>query len=236
MKEKVEINKYLNEVYAAPILTTNYKSIKLMIENNNNRYEIMLQELIHDFEVLKCKDMISKFNRLDADIELKGSKKVVFETISNYLISLSNEDLESIAIKLKWLSMNEMLNTSPSYQRELVWDLKRKQEYILFRLQGGEDILTFNMSNNLHEPFEVVDGQQRLNAIIEFYEGKFSINYNGQKLYINDILWPNIPIMYRRTNFTNRGKLIQYYIDLNTGGVIHSANDIDVAKSELANL
>lgn len=234
--DKVKIDRYLSEIHAAPILTTSYKSVSRMIENYNSRHEIMLSELIASFEPLKKKDMITKFDELSADIELKGSKTVVFNTISEYLTSLSLDELSNVAKIYDWVTMEEMLNSQPDYQRELVWDLNKKQNYILYRLQGGEDNMTFNISDNLQEPFEVVDGQQRLNAIIEFYEGKFSINYKGQDLFLRDIEWPNIPIVYRRTNFTDKCKLIQYYIDLNTGGVLHSNEDISVATKELDRL
>lgn len=66
---------------------------------------------------------------------------------------------------------------SPPYQRGLVWTIKHKQ-YFIDSIARGYPIpdLFYYMKENGNTTYEVIDGQQRTNAIIEFKDNKFRLH------------------------------------------------------------
>jgi len=70
------------------------------------------------------------------------------------------------------------LYTSPEYQRDYVWTLEDKQQLIrsVFH-QTDIGKLVFLTKDNDYR-LEVIDGKQRLNALMEFREGRFA--YEGR--------------------------------------------------------
>jgi hypothetical protein len=85
-----------------------------------------------------------------------------------------------------------------------------------------------NDSSNL----VLVDGKQRLSAILDFIDNKVPV-FGGY--YCNEIeglkLWKfNITIAI---NSLSEADAVRWYISMNTGGSIHTARDIEVAKQYL---
>lgn len=81
-------------------------------------------------------------------------------------------------------------------QRGLVWSLEKKQAFVLqilktYKVSGGISafdklrVVTNKIEGVTH--WQVIDGKQRLNAIIDFYNAKFPINVDGKDYYINQI-------------------------------------------------
>jgi len=68
------------------------------------------------------------------------------------------------------------INEQPLYQRQAVWNAKKKSKLIDSILRGF-DIPKFYITPGQGDvEFEVVDGQQRMTAIWDFMEGKFTIS------------------------------------------------------------
>jgi len=77
------------------------------------------------------------------------------------------------------------VNFDPEYQRELCWNLEDKQQLIESIFQDV-DIGKFVFRKLPYAPHpaphcEIVDGKQRLNALLEFYEGRFE--WRGMTYY-----------------------------------------------------
>lgn len=66
------------------------------------------------------------------------------------------------------------MNLRPEYQRRLVWDRKKKSLFIESLLMNVPIPPVFLYEIDLSR-YEVMDGQQRLNAILEFYENQFTL-------------------------------------------------------------
>jgi hypothetical protein len=68
------------------------------------------------------------------------------------------------------------IDTSPDFQRPAVWSLGQKQ-LLIDTILRGYDIpkLYWRKLNNSPAQYEVVDGQQRLRTIFEFYAGNFNL-------------------------------------------------------------
>lgn len=69
------------------------------------------------------------------------------------------------------------INLGPSYQRESVWTKSQKQ-LLIDSLLRGIDIpkLYFRVFNNSEKTYEVVDGQQRLRTILDYYRDMFELD------------------------------------------------------------
>ncbi len=130
-------------------------------------------------------------------------------------------------------------NTHPNYQRPLVWTLKQKQDFVLFILRGGRSDLIvsdnfarddIDLLNDMNiADYDFIDGQQRINALIDFYNGKFDIEFNGQILNNKTYDVNKISVTVGILNFKNLQQILQYYIDINTLGSQHEVNDIKIA-------
>lgn len=70
----------------------------------------------------------------------------------------------------------------PTYQRSKVWSKPKKQKFIDTILKGWH-VPKLYFRKIANDSFECVDGQQRLNAIFEFYENKLPLSEESAKFY-----------------------------------------------------
>ena len=126
---------------------------------------------------------------------------------------------------------------SPPYQRDFVWTLDQKRLYIEFLLRGGRNGLDirFNMPGyvatypgaDVAVRMELVDGKQRVNAAQEFLDDKFSV-FDGN--FASDFEHQRFPV-----NFTFHvmelapAEVVNFYISFNSGGTLHTADDMKKA-------
>lgn len=131
----------------------------------------------------------------------------------------------------------------PEYQRDLVWTLKQKQNLIKSILYGnpiGDFLVKKEFGkdangrpNELEIIWSIIDGQQRVNTIREFFSNKFKIdnkyfkdlNYWDAKNFIETEI-----TLYSIENITLEQE-IEIYLNRNIGGTKHSKKDIDKAKN-----
>lgn len=92
----------------------------------------------------------------------------------------TNLDQKSVA-QLTDLFRNNMLAPNSEYQRGAVWSLTQKKKLIDSVLRGYQLPLIYlhhivrEIAGHRREDFEIIDGQQRINALYEFAEGAFSL-------------------------------------------------------------
>lgn len=88
-------------------------------------------------------------------------------------------------------------NLRPEYQRRLRWDKKKKSKLIESFIMNIPVPPIFLYEKDLGQ-FEVMDGQQRLNAIAEFWQGGFSLT--GLEIWkpLNDRTYAELPPLIRR--------------------------------------
>ena len=77
------------------------------------------------------------------------------------------------------------------YDEKAQWSLAEKKEFIMDILNGypiGEFILSMTINNDTGRvKYKVINGNKRINAIIDFVENKFSINAIGEELSFSDL-------------------------------------------------
>jgi hypothetical protein len=102
---------------------------------------------------------------------------------------------------------NQRFYVNRRYQRKLVWTIEEKKAFIDSILQGFPvPIILLAETERDHESvYEIIDGMQRLNAVISFIEGEFDIprDIMGQAKYFD------LQTMVESKSLLDQGKLQQ---------------------------
>ena len=153
-----------------------------------------------------------------------------------------------IRFLIKYISENQ-LDLNPPYQRDYVWTIEQKQSFVKALIQGQTTIKPTYLYNNcsVNEPmYEVLDGKQRINAVLSYMKHEFSIN----GLYYRDLSavdarkFLKIPVEYTRIKYFHpqhghitmplRNK-IELFLQINEYGQRMSDKDLEKAKRFLIN-
>ena len=124
-----------------------------MSENLNDDFE---EGEINFSELYSPKDTIEEQYK-------KGIFRVVYQSNNFFMPQL-----------LEMIKNKEILNIRPEYQRRLRWDNKRKSLLIESLLLNIPIPPLFFYEKDMAS-YEVMDGQQRINAIKEFYNNEFKL-------------------------------------------------------------
>ena len=150
-------------------------------------------------------EMISKKKRKDSNGE------PYFYKLKQYSIF---DDLNIIEITSDVRGMlneytNNVYDFNPEYQRDLVWSTEQKQAFIKALMIGDVDLCpTFIAEPYSKEKrkreYEVLDGKQRMMAIIDYIRGEFPV----EGFYYKDLSLGDVSrLMYSPFKY----KLIKYY-------------------------
>lgn len=141
-------------------------------------------------------------------------------------ISYSNQVLKSL-IHYKFESG---LNLNPTYQRELVWTLEDKQNYIdsIFNyVDLGKIALILEPIQDVYTPaYEVLDGKQRISCIVDYYTDQFcfknryysELSKEDQLNFLNRNI--SIGVINNENNKLTLKDKINMFIKINTFGKI----------------
>jgi len=117
------------------------------------------------------------------------------------------------------------IDMEPDYQRELVWNESQKVA-LIDSIYKNIDIGKFTFIKRKYDPndhfhLEVLDGKQRIKAILDFYECR--IKYKG--FTFNEMNWRDqyhfrgYHINWAETDHLTDEQKYRYFLKLNTGGV-----------------
>lgn len=154
-------------------------------------------------------------------------------------------DFKNYPIKdfIDWYE-HQSLILSPKFQRNNVWNTQAKS-YLIDTILRGLPIPPIFMKEYIDRATrktirEVIDGQQRLNAIIGFYQNDFKILKSHNKDYANlsyseldddsqiDFLGFNIPIVLVKTE--DNSIVYDMFARLNTNNMVLNKQEIRNAK------
>ncbi len=126
---------------------------------------------------------------------------------------------------------------TPDFQRDNdKWDLSRKVKFVENILAGyPTDITLFTVKNDLLDDCGILDGLQRLTALQDWFENKFSIYgdiYYSQLSHFRRTPFSSCRVSFVIHNFKTLPEAVQFYIDINEG-ISHSEEDILKAKNYL---
>lgn len=123
---------------------------------------------------------------------------------------------------------------TPEYQRGLVWEHEQK-ELLVESIMTNIPIGNIFINDRGYNHYEIVDGQQRLDAIWNFYNNNFT--WEG-------LLFKELPMeMQSRfemfvlatyiTKYKERKQIIELYYRINWAGVEHSVEELIKIDKEL---
>lgn len=132
---------------------------------------------------------------------------------------------------------NMGLDLEPDFQRPHVWTTVQQERYVKYLLKGGISARTIYLNHpgwmkSYDGDFVIVDGKQRLKAICDFIHNKVKVF----GLFYSEFEGP-LPTMcsirIEINSLQTRAEVLQWYLDLNTGGVVHSDEEIEKVKGLL---
>ena len=142
-------------------------------------------------------------------------------------VDYSSSDVDAVIHKYYHFG----INMEPDYQRDLVWT-PEQEENLIHSIFTNVDIgkMTFRHCGYTSDfMYEIIDGKQRLNTLLKFYEGR--IRYKGKTIFElnrNDrrhFLGHRISSADLR-NVTQK-QVYDYFIKLNVSGTRVADSDLD---------
>jgi Protein of unknown function DUF262 len=96
-----------------------------------------------------------------------------------------------------FVNEKKWLNLRPEYQRRLVWDTEKKSRFIESLLMNIPVPPIFLYETDLNR-YEVMDGQQRLNTILEFYDNNLVLKGLDTWAVLNGMTYSRCPPRIQR--------------------------------------
>lgn len=163
-----------------------------------------------------------------------------FTNSGHYAVNVSwnflEQQLEHYMERHKGIAPLEM---NPDFQRGHVWTQEQQIAFVEFGLQGGQTgkDIWFNCvgwMSSFKGPFVLVDGLQRLTSVLEFKQNKFPV---FDKYYFNDFTDSmdliRTDFIFHINDLDSRDKILKWYIEMNSGGVVHTQEEINRVKQLL---
>lgn len=137
-----------------------------------------------------------------------------------------------------WLNEMETdlhLNLNPDFQRGHVWSEEQQIAYVEYLLRGGQSgrEIYFNMpgwNGDWVGDFVCVDGLQRLTACMRFINDEITVF--GYKLsnFDDRLYMADVALSMNINNLKTEKEVLTWYIEMNTGGTVHTDEEIERVK------
>lgn len=131
------------------------------------------------------------------------------------------------------------LDLEPDFQRAHVWNDAKRTAYVEYRLREGQyarDVY-FNCTGwdrgEKAGPVTIVDGKQRLEAVRRFLRDELPAFGRLCSQY-EDPLRGCYDLRLHVADFADRAELLQFYLDVNAGGVVHTPAELAKVRRLLA--
>ena len=136
------------------------------------------------------------------------------------------------------------IDMDPDYQRDYIWTVDQKKAFVGAVIQNHNTIpiFWFNSEGPLENrnKVEVVDGKQRINAILGWLDNKYeAICPCGEVFWYKDIDEIGRRILGMATTLKmhfvqlSRKDVLKFYLALNSGGTIHNEKDLSKVRKML---
>lgn len=226
---------------------------KLML--NNVEYQVPNQKVVLSLDGNKLTlDFSDNWHYADvsnAEIAVSGNlvaKAAQLHKRKSYAEGFERVDLNTDFMHLLEMYKNGELFMGPVYQRDFVWTKEQKQLYIknLFEDKASIKPTFIEYSETLEDGTskrlaEVLDGKQRIKALIDFYNNEFDVEglYYKDLHYKDQFFFERLNVVYTRImNREGRKDLkletkIQLFLEINMLGTRMSDEDLKKAQSLL---
>ena len=130
---------------------------------------------------------------------------------------------------IDFVAKKKWINLRPEYQRRLVWDVKKRSAFIESLLLNIPIPTLFLYERELGR-YEVMDGQQRINAVEDFYAGKYALKGLEKWKELNGFKHSDLPEVLRRGLDRRRLSATVVVLDSTKPRPTPGAGDNDVRK------
>lgn len=152
------------------------------------------------------------------------------------LVKVINEEVETMGLQL-----------NPNFQRGHVWSEEQQISWLEYHLRGGKsgNIIYFNnpMWHSCREPkdceysdYVCVDGLQRITAIQRFIRNEITVFGSYYKEFEDGIRLLNQTMTLCVNDLKTEREVLQWYIDMNSGGTPHTDEEISKVKKMIDEL
>lgn len=163
-----------------------------------------------------------------------------FKDAGEYEVTVSLAYLETL---MEDYIKDYNLELNPDFQRGHVWTEEQQIAYVEFFLRGGVSARTIYLNCPYFTDYKVdkydmdmvcVDGLQRLTALRKFLANELPVFGH----YLNDFedkkaLLRKESLRVNVNELKTRKEVLEWYIDFNNGGTVHSREEIDRVKKLL---
>ena len=162
-----------------------------------------------------------------------------FHDFGNYRIDVP---LSSVPDQIRKWEEELGLELNPDFQRGHIWSEEQQVNYIEFLLRegrSGRDIL-FNHTKwetyqgNDDGEFVCVDGLQRITAIARFMNNEIKAFGYYFSEYEDPIRMNRFTVKFHVNNLPERKDVLEWYLQLNDGGTVHSQEELERVRYLLA--
>lgn len=135
------------------------------------------------------------------------------------------------------------VDTNPPYQRGHVWTNEQRSAFLGHWLQGGTVPTLWvweppNAKEYAGEARpELIDGKQRLTALLMWWHGEIAANVDKQMVFVGDTdrkFRPHHMIHVTFVRLDSRADVLRFYLRLNGGGTPHSMDELARVRALLA--
>lgn len=131
-----------------------------------------------------------------------------------------------------------VFDMDPDFQRGHVWSEEQQTNYVEFILRGGKSsrVIYWNCigwMRNFVGPMVLVDGKQRLTAALRFLNDEIPAFGHKRSDYSDKLRMGHVDFLMNVNDLKTRAEVLQWYLDLNTGGVVHTTDEIEKVRNLL---
>jgi hypothetical protein len=135
------------------------------------------------------------------------------------------------------------LDMNPDFQRGHVWTQQQQEAYIEFFMRGGKTGRVFYFNNptwnragpeNGYKDFVIVDGLQRLTAWRRFFSNEIRLCGSLLKEFNEEMRMSTNTVKVNVNDLRTRADVLQWYVDFNCGGTVHSDEEIARVRGLIA--
>jgi len=122
------------------------------------------------------------------------------------------------------------LDLDPDFQREHVWTTEQQIAYVEFIMRGGQTgkEIYFN-DYGQEKPLVIVDGKQRLHAVRLFLANQVPAFGHLLNEYEPRLPW-GYEFFFCVNNLKTRNEVLRWYLEMNSGGVVHTPEELDKVR------
>ena len=132
------------------------------------------------------------------------------------------------------------LNMDPDFQRGYVWTMRQKIDFVEWGLIGGSSgmAIYFNhpgWMNSWDGDFVLVDGKQRIDAVLGFLNNKVKAFGRLFKDFSGKMDPLTARFAFHICDLRTKREVLEWYIMMNTGGTQHQPEEIEKVKMLIKN-